>query len=111
MQPITLSFDKSKILRSWRFKKDNRAIKCGCDRNYFMLNIRNYSKFIFVSIIHSGIMAINKASIKIIRKGSIKLVLGIIRFLFIAIISLLLGSKHSIFKILNIIIGSIILEA
>src|ERR1043165_2440436 len=112
MQPITLNLDNSKILRSsWRFQKDNRAIKCGCNSNNFMLNIRNYSKFIFVSIIHSGIMAINKASIKIIRKGSIKGVLGIIGLLIIAIISLFLGSNHSIFKILNISIGSIILKA
>src|SRR3954464_13020334 len=111
MQPITLSLDKRKILRSWRFQKDNREIKCVCNNNNFMLNIRNYSKFIFVSIIHSGIMAINKASIKIIRKGCIKRVLGIIGLLNIAIIRLFSGSKHSIFKILNIIIGSIILEA
>src|ERR1043165_7094637 len=106
-----MSLDKSKVLwSSWRFQKDNRAIKCGCNSNNFMLNIRNYSKFIFVSIIHSGIMAINKASIKIIRKGSIKGVLGIIGLLIIAIITLFSGSKHSIFKILNIIIGSIILK-
>src|ERR1041385_6420794 len=92
VQPITLSLDKSKILHnSWRFQKDNRAIKCGCNRNNFMLNIRNYSKFIFLSIIHIGIMAINKASIKFFIKGCIKRVLGIMGFLIKAIISLILG--------------------
>src|ERR1041385_5516708 len=113
MQPITLSLNKSTILRnmSWRFQMDNRTIKCGCNSNNFMLNIRNYSKFIFTIIIHIGIMAINKASIKIFRKGCIKCVLGIIGFLIKAIIGLFLGSKHFIVKIFNISIGSIILEA
>src|ERR1041385_5508601 len=51
MQPITMSLGKSKILRnmSWRFQKDNRKIKCGCNSNNFMLNVRNYSKSIFVA--------------------------------------------------------------
>src|ERR1041385_8742617 len=110
MQPITLSLDKSKILRnSWRFQKDNRAIKCGCNSNNFMLNIRNYREFILVSIIYSGIVAINKASIKIFRKGYFKRVLGIMGFLLKAIIGFFLGSKHFILKIINIRIGSVIL--
>src|SRR4051812_11616527 len=112
MQTITMSLNMSKIFRNmiWRFQKDNRTIKCGCNRNNFMLNIRNYSKFISVSIIHSGILAKNTTSIKFIRKGHFKRVLGIIRFLIIAIIGLFLGSKH-FFKILNILIANIILKA
>src|SRR4051812_26218022 len=76
-----------------------------------MFNVRKYSKFISVSIIHSGIMAIYKESIKFFRKGCIKRFLGIIRFLIVAIIGLFLGSKHFVFKILNIIIANIILKA
>src|SRR3954464_7634816 len=113
MQPIILRLNKSTILwkMSWRFQKDNRTNKCGCNRNDFMLNIMNYSKFISVSIIHSGILAKNTTSIRFIRKGCFKRVLEIIGFLFIAIISLFLGSKHFIFKIFNIVIANIILKA
>src|SRR3954465_11675316 len=75
MQPITLSLDKSNILRnSWRFQKDNRAIKCGCNKNNFMLNIRNYSNFVFVSIIHTGIKAISIEGINFIKKGYFKII-------------------------------------
>ena len=51
MQPITMSLNKGKILQnmSWRFQKDDRTIKCARNSNNFILNIRNYSKFIFVS--------------------------------------------------------------
>src|ERR1041385_5651572 len=113
MQPTTLSLNKSTILwnMSWRFQKDNKTIKCGCNKNNLMLNIRNYSKFIFASIIHIGIMAINKAIIKIFRKGYFKCVLRIMGFLLKAIIGLFLGSKHFVFKIFNIIIPNIILKA
>src|SRR4051812_31905684 len=113
MQPIILSLNKSTILwnMSWRFQTDNRTIKGGCNRNNFILNIRNYSKFIFASIIHSGILAKNTTSIKFLKKGCIKRVLGIIRFLIIAIISLFLGSKHFVFRNLGIIIANIILKA
>src|SRR3954464_10368769 len=95
MQPITMSLDKSKILpNSLRFQKDNRPIKCGCNSKNFMLNIRNHSKFVFVSIIHSGILAKNTTSIKFFGKGYFKRVLGIIGFLVKAINGIFLGSKH-----------------
>src|SRR3954462_14229194 len=75
MQPITLSLDKSKILR-----EDNRAIKCWCNSKNFMLNIRTYSKFVFVSVIHSGIKAISIEGINFIKKGYFKRIHRIITF-------------------------------
>src|ERR1041385_8373003 len=55
-----------------RFQKDNKTIKCGCNRNNFIPNMRNYRKFISVSIIHSGIMAISIEGINFIKKGHFK---------------------------------------
>src|SRR4051812_43474997 len=48
------------------------TFKCGCNSNNFMLNIRNYRKFVFVSIIHSGIKAISIEGINFIKKGYFK---------------------------------------
>ena len=55
----------------------------GCNGNNFMFNIRNYSKFISISIIHIGILATSIASI--IKKGYFKRINGIITII-IAII-------------------------
>ena len=86
MQPINIILNKSKLLRYsvvGRIKKDNRTIMRGCNSNNFMLNIRNYSKFISISIIHIGILATSIASI--IKKGYLKRINRIITII-IAII-------------------------
>ena len=78
-QPINIILNKHKLLRYslvWRIQKDNRTIMHGCNSNNFMFNIRNYSKFITISIIHIGILATNIASI--IKKGYFKIINGII---------------------------------
>src|SRR5215216_4398489 len=74
-QPINIILNKSKLLRYsvvGRIQKDNRTIMCGCNSKNFILNIRNYSKFIYISIIHIGILATNIAIIKFIKKGYFK---------------------------------------
>ena len=72
-QPINVILNKGKLLRYsvvGRIQKDNRTIMRGCNSNNFMFNIRNYSKFISISIIHIGILATSIASI--IKKGYFK---------------------------------------
>ena len=66
-QPINIILNKCKLLRYsvvGRIQKDNRTIVCGCNSNNFMFNIRNYSKFISISIIRIGILATSIASIR-----------------------------------------------
>ena len=78
-QPINIILNKCKILRYsvvGRNQKDNRTIMCVCNSNNLMFNIRNYSKFISISIIHIGILATSIASI--IKKGYFKKINGII---------------------------------
>ena len=74
-QPINIILNKGKLLRYsvvGRIQKYNRTIMRGCNSNNFMFNIRNYSKFISLSIIHIGILATSIASIKFIKKGYFK---------------------------------------
>ena len=74
-QPINIILNKGKLLRYSvvrRIQIDNRTIMRGCNSNNFMFNIRNYSKFISLSIIHIGILATSIASIKFIKKGYFK---------------------------------------
>src|SRR3954469_8289299 len=69
-QPINIILNKCKLLRYsvvGRIQKDNRTIMRGCNSNNFIFNIRNYSKFISISIIYIGILAIGIESI--IKKG------------------------------------------
>ena len=69
-QPINIILNKGKLLRYsvvGTIQKDNRTIMCGCNSNNFMFNIRNYSKFISISIIYIGILATSISSI--IKKG------------------------------------------
>ena len=83
-QPINIIHNKSKLLQYslvWIIQKDNRTIMCGCNSNNFMFNIRNYSKFISISIIHIGILATSIASIKFIKKGYFKRIYEIIAFI------------------------------
>src|SRR3989337_1568602 len=54
------------------------AIKYGCYSNNFIFNIRNYGKFISISIINIGIMAIRIASIMFIKGGYFNQINGII---------------------------------
>ena len=71
--PINIILNKGKLLRYsvvGRIQKDNRTIMRGCNSNNFMFNIRNYSKFISISIIYIGILATSIASI--IKKGYFK---------------------------------------
>ena len=78
-QPINIILNKCKLLRYsvvGRIQKDNRTIMCGCNSNNFMFNLRNYSKFISISIIHIGILATSIVSI--IKKGYFKRINGII---------------------------------
>src|ERR687897_3496998 len=78
-QPINVILNKCKLLGYsvvWRVQKDNRTIMRGCNSNNFILNIKNYSKFISISIIHIGILATSIASI--IKKGYFKRINGII---------------------------------
>ena len=78
-QPINIILNKCKLLRYsvvWRIQKDNRTIMCGCNSNNLIFNIRNYSKFISISIIHTGILATSIASI--IKKRYFKRINGII---------------------------------
>ena len=52
-QPINIILNKGKLLRYSvfeRIQKDNRTIMCGCNSNNLIFNIRNYSKFISISI-------------------------------------------------------------
>ena len=80
-QPINVILNKSKLLRYsvvWRIQKDNRTIMCGCNSNNLILNIRNYRKFISISIIYIGILATSIAIIKFIKKGYFKRINGII---------------------------------
>src|ERR671910_2334096 len=85
-QPINIILNKHKLLRYsvvGRIQKDNRIIMRGCNDNNFMFNIRNYSKFISISIIYIGILSTSIASI--IKKGYFKIIDGIIAII-IAII-------------------------
>ena len=78
-QPISIILNKGKLLRYsvvGRIQKDNRTIMRGWNSNNLMFNIRNYSKFISISIIHIGILATSIASI--IKKGYFKRINGII---------------------------------
>ena len=80
-QPINIILNKGKLLRYsvvGRIQIDNRTIMSGCNSNNLMFTIRNYSKFISISIIHIGILATSIASIKFIKKGYFKRIQGII---------------------------------
>ena len=86
-QPINIILNKGKLLRYsvvGRIQKDNRTIMRGCNSNNLMFNIRNYSKFISISIIHIGIMATSIASI--IKKGYFKRIDGIITIIIASIL-------------------------
>ena len=71
-QPINIILNKGKLLRYsvvGRIQIHNRTITRGCNRNNFILNIRNYNKFISITIINIGIVAIRIASITFIKRG------------------------------------------
>ena len=61
-QPINIVLNKRKLLRYsivGRIQKYNRTIMRGCNSNNFILNIRNYSKFIpDTSILHHAFISI-----------------------------------------------------
>src|SRR3989337_4551976 len=85
------------------------AIKCGYNNNDFIFNIRNYSKFISISIINIGIMA---TSIKFIKKGYFKRINRIIIiYRFMHIIILFQSSRHPPNEFTNIGMGSIVFIA
>src|SRR3990170_9070475 len=88
------------------------AIKCGCNNNNFIFSIRNYSKFISISIINIGIMAIRIASITFINRGYFNRINGIIIIYgFMHIIIFFQSSRHSLNKFINIGIRSIVFIA
>ena len=86
-QPINIILNKGELLRYSlfaRIQKDNRTIMRGCNNNNFIFNIRNYSKFISISIIHIGVLATSISSI--IKKGYFKRINGIIAIIIAFII-------------------------
>src|SRR3990170_5248350 len=84
------------------------TIKYGCNSNNLMFNIRNYSKFIPISI---GIMAIRIASIMFI-KGYFNQIIGIIIiYIFMHIIIFFQSNGHPLNKFFDIDIMSIVFIA